>query len=189
MAGSKDDINVRGAYLHMAADAALSLGVVIAGLVVMYTGWTWLDPAVSLVIVVIIVAGTWSLLKESLQMVLAGVPASVDATQVTAFLAAQTGVTEVHDVHIWAMSTTETALTAHLVMPGGYPGDETIDHIVEHLREDFSIHHCTLQVEQGTTKHSSCALHDAHEHDHDHEHEREHEHDHGGHATGHAHQH
>jgi cobalt-zinc-cadmium efflux system protein len=180
MAGSKDDINVRGAYLHMAADAALSLGVVIAGLVVMYTGWTWLDPAVSLVIVVIIVAGTWSLLKESLQMVLAGVPASVDATQVTAFLAAQTGVTEVHDVHIWAMSTTETALTAHLVMPDGYPGDEAIDHIVEHLREDFAIHHSTLQVEQGTTKHSSCALHDAHEHDHDHDHG--HDHAHAGHA-------
>jgi cobalt-zinc-cadmium efflux system protein len=107
-------------------------------------------------------------------MVLAGVPASVDATQVTAFLTAQTGVTEVHDVHIWAMSTTETALTAHLVMPGGYPGDETIDHIVEHLREDFSIHHCTLQVEQGTTKHSSCALHDMHEHDHDHGHAHAH---------------
>jgi cobalt-zinc-cadmium efflux system protein len=170
MAGSKDDINVRGAYLHMAADAALSLGVVVAGLVVMSTGWTWLDPAVSLVIVVIIVAGTWSLLKESLQMVLAGVPASVDATQVTAFLTSQTGVSEVHDVHIWAMSTTETALTAHLVMPGGYPGDAAIDHIVEHLREDFAIHHCTLQVEQGTTNHSGCALHDEHDHDHDHGH-------------------
>jgi cobalt-zinc-cadmium efflux system protein len=184
MAGSKDDINVRGAYLHMAADAALSLGVVIAGLVVMYTGWTWLDPAVSLVIVVIIVGGTWSLLKESLQMVLAGVPASVDATQVTAFLAAQSGVTEVHDVHIWAMSTTETALTAHLVMPGGYPGDETIDHIVEHLREDFAIHHCTLQVEQGTTQHSSCVLHDAHDahDDHDHDHGHDHGHAHAGHA-------
>lgn len=178
MAGSKDDINVRGAYLHMAADAALSLGVVVAGLVVMSTGWTWLDPAVSLVIVVIIVAGTWSLMKESLQMVLAGVPASVDATQVTAFLAAQSGVTEVHDVHIWAMSTTETALTAHLVMPGGYPGDEAIDQLVEHLREDFAIHHSTLQVEQGTTNHSSCALHDAHGDDHDHDHG----HAHAGHA-------
>jgi len=178
MAGSKDDINVRGAYLHMAADAALSLGVVIAGLVVMYTGWTWLDPAVSLVIVVIIVAGTWSLMKESIQLVLAGVPANVDATQVTAYLAAQTGVTEVHDVHIWAMSTTETALTAHLVMPGGYPGDEVIDRIVQHLREDFSIHHCTLQVEEGTTKHSSCALHGVHEHSHD---------DHHGHDHGHGH--
>jgi cobalt-zinc-cadmium efflux system protein len=170
MAGSKDDINVRGAYLHMAADAALSLGVVVAGLVVMYTGWAWIDPAVSVVIVVIIVAGTWSLLRESLQMALAGVPAGVDAGKITAFLKSQPGVSEVHDVHIWAMSTTETALTAHLVMPGGYPGDATIDGIVAHLREDCSIHHCTLQVEQGTTKHAGCALHDEHEHDHDHAH-------------------
>jgi cobalt-zinc-cadmium efflux system protein len=175
MAGSKDDINVRGAYQHMAADAALSLGVVVSGLVVMATGWTWLDPAVSLLLVVIIVAGTWSLLKESIQMVLAGVPASVDATGVTAFLAAQPGVTEVHDVHIWAMSTTETALTAHVVMPGGYPGDAAIDALVARLREDFAIHHCTLQVEQGTTQHSSCCLQDAH-HDHDHDHHHAHAH-------------
>jgi cobalt-zinc-cadmium efflux system protein len=190
VAGSKDDINVRGAYQHMAADAVLSLGVVISGVVIIYTGWTWLDPAVSLVLVVVIVAGTWSLLKESIQMVLAGVPDSVDATGVTAFLAAQPGVTEVHDVHIWAMSTTETALTAHLVMPAGYPGDAAIDDIVGHLREDFSIHHCTLQVEQGTTQHSSCCLqdgleahahddhgHDHHDHDH-HDHDHDHKHDH-----------
>jgi cobalt-zinc-cadmium efflux system protein len=185
VAGSKDDINVRGAYQHMAADAVLSLGVVISGIVIIYTGWTWLDPAVSLVLVVVIVVGTWSLLRESIQMVLAGVPDSVDATGVTAFLAAQPGVTEVHDVHIWAMSTTETALTAHLVMPAGYPGDAAIDDIVGHLREDFAIHHCTLQVEQGTTKHSSCCLqdgleahaHDDHEHDH-HDHDHDHKHDH-----------
>jgi cobalt-zinc-cadmium efflux system protein len=182
MAGSKDDINVRGAYLHMAADAALSLGVVVAGLVVMYTGWSWLDPAVSLVIVVIIVAGTWSLTKESVQMVLAGVPASVDATQVTTFLASRDGVTEVHDVHIWAMSTTETALTAHLVMPGGYPGDDVIDGIVDQLHKDFAIHHCTLQVEQGTTNHGSCALHGEQDHDHDHSHDHDHGHAHAGHA-------
>ncbi len=180
MAGSKSDINVRGAYQHMAADAALSLGVVVSGLLVMYTGWTWLDPAVSLVIVVIIVAGTWSLLKESIQMALAGVPAGVDATAVTAFLAAQPGVTEVHDVHIWGMSTTETALTAHLVMPDGYPGDAVIDDVVRHLREDFAIHHCTLQVEQGTTRHASCCLQEAHDHAHDHDH---------GHDHGHAHAH
>jgi len=180
MAGSKDDINVRGAYLHMAADAALSLGVVVAGLVVMATGWSWIDPAVSLAIVVIIVLGTWSLLKESLQMVLAGVPANVDAARVTTFLEAQPGVREVHDLHIWAMSTTETALTAHLVMPGGYPGDATIDAIVTQLRGDFAIHHCTLQVEQGTTRHSGCALNEAHD-DHD-----GHGHDHHAHA-GHAH--
>jgi cobalt-zinc-cadmium efflux system protein len=177
MSGSKDDINVRGAYLHMAADAALSLGVVVAGLLVIYTGWTWLDPLVSLAIVVIIVIGTWSLLKESIQMALAGVPAGVDAGGVTGFLAAQSGVTEVHDLHIWAMSTTETALTAHLVMPDGYPGDAAIDQIVGHLREDFAIHHCTLQVEQGTTKHSSCCLKDAHDdHGHDHVHGHSHAH-------------
>ncbi|WP_296942308.1 cation diffusion facilitator family transporter [uncultured Massilia sp.] len=183
MAGSKSDLNVRGAYQHMAADAALSLGVVVSGLVVMYTGWAWLDPAVSLVIVVIIVAGTWSLMKESTQMALAGVPTGVDATAVTGFLAAQPGVTEVHDVHIWAMSTTETALTAHLVIPDGYPGDAAIDAVVTHLRKDFAIHHCTLQVEQGTTRHASCCLqeaHDEHEHDHDHDH---------GHHHGHAHAH
>ncbi|MFL6631594.1 MAG: cation diffusion facilitator family transporter [Massilia sp.] len=190
VAGSKDDINVRGAYQHMAADAVLSLGVVISGVVIMVTGWTWLDPAVSLLLVVVIVVGTWSLLRESIQMVLAGVPASVDATSVTAFLAAQSGVTEVHDVHIWAMSTTETALTAHLVMPDGYPGDAAIDAIVGHLREDFAIHHCTLQVEQGTTKHSSCSLHDgleAHAHD-DHDHDHDHDHD-PGHHHGHSHAH
>jgi len=175
---------VRGAYQHMAADAVLSLGVVVSGVVIIYTGWTWLDPAVSLVLVVTIVAGTWSLLRESLQMVLAGVPDSVDPTGITAYLAAQQGVTEVHDVHIWAMSTTETALTAHLVMPGGYPGDAALDAIVGKLREDFSIHHSTLQVEQGTTKHSSCALHDGHEHDHDHDHEHDHDH---GHGHAHAH--
>jgi cobalt-zinc-cadmium efflux system protein len=181
MAGSKGDINIRGAYQHMAADAALSLGVVVSGLLVMYTGWTWLDPAVSLVIVVIIVVGTWSLLKESIQMALAGVPAGVDATAITAFLASQQGVTEVHDVHIWPMSTTENALTAHLVVPAGYPGDAVIDEIVTHLREDFAIHHCTLQVEQGTTTHSSCCLQEAkEEHDHDH-----HGHDHGHHAHAH----
>jgi cobalt-zinc-cadmium efflux system protein len=179
MAGSKSDLNVRGAYQHMAADAALSLGVVASGLLVMYTGWTWLDPAVSLVIVVIIVAGTWSLMKESAQLALAGVPAGVDAGAVTGFLAARPGVTEVHDLHIWAMSTTETALTAHLVMPDGYPGDAVIDAVVAQLRADFAIHHCTLQVEQGTTRHGSCCLqapqedhaHDAHEHEHhDHAH-------------------
>jgi cobalt-zinc-cadmium efflux system protein len=154
--------------------------------VIIYTGWSWLDPVVSLVLVVVIVVGTWSLLKESIQMVLAGVPASVDATGVTAFLAAQPGVTEVHDVHFWAMSTTETALTAHVVMPGGYPGDAAIDDIVARLRKDFAIHHCTLQVEQGTTKHSSCCLHDGpeahahddHDHDHDHDHGHDHRHDH-----------
>ncbi|MRV73411.1 cation diffusion facilitator family transporter [Duganella sp. FT92W] len=163
MSGSKDDINIRGAYLHLAADAAISLGVLLSGLAVMATGWTWLDPAVSLAIVAIIMVSTWSLLKESLKMVMAAVPDSVDAGAIEQFLRERDGVQEVHDLHIWAMSTTETALTAHLVMPGGYPGDQAIDDITARLKAEFSIHHCTLQVEQGTTDHACCLqTHHAH---------------------------
>lgn len=157
MAGSKGDLNVRGAYLHMLADAAISLGVVVSGLIIMQTGWAWLDPIISLLIVVVIVAGTWSLLRESLRLVLAAVPDNVDPAAVAAFLSRQSGVEAVHDLHIWAMSTTETALTAHLVIPGAYPGDEVIEEIVARLRRDFAIHHSTLQIEQGTRPHV-CAL-------------------------------
>ena len=175
MAGSKGDLNVRGAYLHMAADAALSLGVVISGLVIMGTGWTWIDPVVSLAIVVVIVLGTWSLLRESVQLSMAAVPSGVDADAVRDFLGKQAGVKEVHDLHIWALSTTESALTAHVVMPGGYPGDLALDAMVAKLRSDFGIHHCTLQVEEGTTHHD-CVL-DAQGHDHDgHDHAHAHAH-------------
>ena len=156
MGGSKDDINIRGAYLHMAADAAISLGVLIAGLVVRYTGWSWLDPLVSVAIVAMIVWGTWSLLGQSLRMMLAAVPDNVDPGEIEQFLRGRPGVTDVHDLHIWAMSTTETALTAHLVVPSGYPGDQAIDNITRQLKEEFSIHHCTMQVEQGTTNHACC---------------------------------
>ena len=160
MAGSKDDINIRGAYQHMAADAAISLGVVVSGLAIMATGWAWLDPAVSIVIVLFILVSTWSLLKESLRLVLAAVPDNVDAAKVSAFLIARPGVSAIHDLHIWAMSTTETALTAHLVMPAGYPGDAAVDAISDQLKSDYAIHHCTLQVEMGTTVHG-CTLHDS----------------------------
>ena len=156
MAGSKNDLNIRGAYLHLAADAAISLGVLVAGLVVLLTGWFWLDPLVSIAIVLVIMLGTWSLLRESLSMVMAGVPANVDAAKVAQFLKAQPGVADVHDVHIWAMSTTETALTAHLVMPDGYPGDAVIDEVNLQLKRQFAIGHCTLQVELGTTEHACC---------------------------------
>lgn len=158
MAGAKDDINIRGAYQHMAADAAISLGVVISGLAIMWTGWTWLDPVVSILIVLLILVSTWALLKESLRLVLAAVPDNVDAADVSNYLAAQTGVSSIHDLHIWAMSTTETALTAHLVMPAGYPGDAEVDAIVAGLKANHAIHHCTLQIEMGTTQHD-CALH------------------------------
>jgi cobalt-zinc-cadmium efflux system protein len=157
MSGSKNDLNVRGAYLHMAADAAISLGVVVSGLVIMGTGWTWLDPAVSLVIVLVIVAGTWSLLREALRLMMAAVPASVDAAAVKQLLEQQAGVERVYDLHIWALSTTETALTAHLVMPAGYPGDSVIAAISTRLREEHAIAHCTLQVEEGRLQHR-CAL-------------------------------
>lgn len=176
MAGSKDDINIRGAYLHLAADAAISLGVLVSGVIVMFTSWSWLDPVVSIAIVLLIMGSTWSLLKESLRMVMAAVPENVNAQEVEDFLRGCSGVTEVHDLHIWSMSTTETALTAHLVMPSGYPGDAALDEITRHLKEKFSIHHTTLQTEQGTTEHACCLHppspeHDDHGHDgHDHHH-------------------
>ena len=162
MSGSKDDINIRGAYLHMAADAAISLGVLVAGLIVRYSGWNWVDPAVSMVIVAIIVYSTWSLLKQSLRMMLAAVPDNVDRGEIEQFLRERPGVTEVHDLHIWAMSTTETALTAQLVTPAGYPGDGAVDDITRQLREDFSIQHSTLQVRLGTTVHECCLQEPAH---------------------------
>ena len=161
LAGSKGDLNIRGAYLHMAADAALSLGVAVSGLIIMFWGWTWIDPAVSLAIVVVIVLGTWSLLRESVQLSMAAVPPGVDADKVRGFLLAQPGVADLHDLHIWALSTTETALTAHVVMPAGYPGDAAIDAMVDRLSAQFAIHHCTLQVEEGTTHHH-CTLHGHH---------------------------
>ncbi|CAG0938769.1 Cadmium, cobalt and zinc/H(+)-K(+) antiporter [Gallionellaceae bacterium] len=156
--GSKGDLNIRGAYLHMVADAAISLGVVVAGLAMMFTGWYWLDPVISLVIVAVIVIGTWGLLRESVQLALSAVPPHIDVPAVEAYLRQCPGVTDIHDLHIWGMSTTESALTVHLVAPEGYPGDAFMDDIMCTLRKRFFIQHSTLQVEQGTTKHA-CALH------------------------------
>jgi cobalt-zinc-cadmium efflux system protein len=156
MSGSKDDINIRGAYLHMAADAAISLGVLIAGVIVRYSGWNWLDPLVSMAIVAFIAYSTWSLLCQSTRMMLAAVPDNVDRSAIERFLRAHPDVSEVRDLHIWAMSTTETALTAHLVTPAGYPGDAAIDAITTELKETFAIHHTTLQIGLGTTEHECC---------------------------------
>jgi len=180
MRGSKDDLNIRGAYLHLAADAAISLGVLVAGVLVMYTGWAWIDPAVSLVIVVLIMRSTWSLLREALDMTLGAVPGNVDVAEVETFLLGRQGVTGVHDLHIWSMSTTDVALTCHLVMPAGYPGDAAIDAIARGLKEQFGIQHTTLQSEQGTTQHE-CSLH-GHARDAGHGHGHDHGHDHHGHA-------
>lgn len=156
--GSKGDLNIRGAYLHMAADAAISLGVAVAGLAMMFTGWYWLDPVISLVIVAVIVIGTWGLLRESVQLALNAVPPHIDVSAVGAYLRQCPGVTDIHDLHIWGMSTTESALTVHLVMPEGYPSDAFMDDIMRTLKERFSVQHSTLQVEQGTTDHV-CTLH------------------------------
>ncbi len=120
--GSKGDLNVRGAFMHMAADALVSLGVVVGGFVILMTGWHWIDPVMSIAINLVIVGGTWSLLTGSLTMVLNAVPPSVDIAKVRTFLLGLPGVTGIHDLHVWSLSTTETALTCHLVMPGGHPG-------------------------------------------------------------------
>lgn len=167
MRGSEEDLNLRSAYLHMAADAVISLGVVITGLTIHYTGWDFLDPVVSLIIVVVIVIGTWNLLRESAQLALNAVPMQVDAEAVEAYLRQLDGVSDIHDLHIWGLSTTENALTVHLVIPAGYPGDSYIDRIAHHLEEHFNVHHSTLQTEQGTTDHT-CALygHASHTHNH-----------------------
>ena len=158
--GRKGDLNTRGAFLHMLSDAVVAAGVVIAGGLILLTGWAWLDPVVSLAISAIIVWGTWSLLRESLNMALDAVPAWIDPAEVRAHLLGQDGVAELHDLHIWAMSTTETALTCHLLMPRGHPGDASLDAICEGLNRRFKIGHATLQVE--TDAHSACRLERAH---------------------------
>jgi cobalt-zinc-cadmium efflux system protein len=152
----KDDLNIRGAYLHMAADAAVSAGVVVAGLVIYLTGWLWLDPLVSLAIAVVIVAGTWGLLRDSVAMSLAAVPAGIDPAEVRAMLAGRPGVSRVHDLHIWSMSTNEVALTAHLVIPSGHPGDSFLHDLAEELKAHHGIGHVTLQIE--TDADSACTL-------------------------------
>lgn len=154
--GSRADLNIRGAYLHMAADAAVSLGVVAAALVIMGTGWDWIDPAVSLAIGIVIVAGTWSLLRDSMAMSLDAVPRWIDPAAVRGFLERCPGVAQVHDLHIWPMSTTELALTCHLVIPNGAPGDTYLMDIAQQLRADFGIDHATIQIE--TDPASPCAL-------------------------------
>jgi cobalt-zinc-cadmium efflux system protein len=157
--GRKSDLNIRSAFLHMASDALVALGVAATGVAILFTGWRWLDPAVSLVIAAVIVVGTWSLLREALRLALAGVPAGVDHSQVAAYLAGLPGVTGVHDLHIWGMSTTETALTAHLVRPGGGVDDAFLAEICTELRARFSVHHTTVQVESGEAEHP-CGLMD-----------------------------
>lgn len=149
VSGTKHDVNIRGAYLHMAADAAVSLGVVLAGFAMLATGWDWLDPVVSLVVAGVIVWGTWGLLKDTMRLALHGVPARISTDGVRSKLVTLPGVESVHDLHIWPMSTTETALTCHLVMPAGHPGDAFIVSTAKMLQKEFDIRHSTLQFEVG----------------------------------------
>lgn len=144
-----DDLNVRGAFLHMAADAAVSLAVVVGGGIILLTGLSWIDPALSLIIAAVIVAGTWGLLRDSVDLALDAAPRGVDVDAVRAWLAARPGVTAVHDLHIWAMSTTETALTVHLTRPDNADGDAFLHATCEGLHQRFRIGHATLQVELG----------------------------------------
>lgn len=148
MRGRKHDINISGAFLHMAADALVSLGVVIAGIAILLSGALWIDPLVSLLIVAVIAWGTWGLLKDSVAMSLLGVPKGVSESRVRGYLVGLEGVSEIHELHIWPMSTTETALTAHLVMPDGHPGDAFLREIGHELEHHHRIGHATIQIEQ-----------------------------------------
>jgi cobalt-zinc-cadmium efflux system protein len=144
--GRHDDLNARGAFLHMAADAAVSAGVVVAGALTLWLGWSWLDPAASLAIAVVILLGTWGLFRDSLHLMFDGVPTSIDLEAVRAELAALPGVACVSDLHVWATGTTEVALTAHLAMPAGHPDDAFFRAAAERMRARFAIGHVTLQA-------------------------------------------
>jgi cobalt-zinc-cadmium efflux system protein len=155
--GRSRDLNVKSAFLHLAADTLVSAGVVITGIVIMLTGLPWLDPAVSLLVSAVIVYGTWGLLRDATGLALNAVPGGIDVPAVRAHLEAVPGVGEVHDLHIWGMSTTETALTCHLVMPGGHPGDAALGRLARELETQFGIHHATIQIELADTD-EICAL-------------------------------
>ena len=152
-AGSHGDLNRRSAFIHMLGDAAVSVGVLLSGTLIMFTGWSRIDPIVSLLVVVAILVSTWGLLRDSLHLSLDGVPASVNSSAVMSYLADQRGVTDVHDLHIWALSTTTVALTAHLVVPDRGAEEALLDSITPDLKRRFHIHHATLQIERGRCEH------------------------------------
>ena len=151
--GQKHDLNIRGAFLHMAADAAVSLGVAVAGVAILYTGWLWLDPALSLVIVLLVFLSTWGLLKESLSLAIDSVPTNIDPEAVADFLRQLPGVSDLHDLHIWAMSTTDIALTVHLTMEACPDSDEFLHRLAHDLEERFGIRHPTVQIERDRPEH------------------------------------
>jgi cobalt-zinc-cadmium efflux system protein len=161
MRGREHDLNIRGAFLHMAADAGVSVGVVLAGALILVTGWLWVDPLISLAIAGVILLGTWGLLRDSVNMALDAVPAGMDVATVQTYLAALPGVINVHDLHIWPMSTTETSLTAHLICrPGAGNTDALLQQAAAELHDRFGIEHVTLQLEMGDPTHpcAACSL-------------------------------
>jgi len=151
--GSHDDLNRRSAFIHMLGDAAVSAGVLVSGLIIVFTGWSWLDPAVSLLIVAVILMSTWGLLRDSVLLSLDGVPAGVNSGAVLSYLAGQRGVTDVHDLHIWALSTTSVALTAHLVVPDREAEEVLLGSLTPMLKQRFRIDHATLQIERDRCDH------------------------------------
>ncbi len=155
--GRLHDLNIKSAFLHMAADTLVTAGVVAAGVVIWLTSWPWLDPAVSLVVSAVIVLGTWGLMKSAIGLALDAVPEGVDFAAVREHLLAMPGVTALHDLHIWGMSTTETALTCHLVLPGGHPGDAVLNGVAQQLHHLFGIQHTTIQIELADTE-EACVL-------------------------------
>jgi len=157
--GRKTDLNLRGAFLHMAMDALVSVGVVVAGFLVARTGWNWLGPAVSLAIGFLILAGTWSLLRDALRLILDGVPYGLEVSALRTFLEAQPGVREVHDLHVWALSTTENALSAHLVVEPTLVPDPFLARMTRELHDRFDIDHATLQLEHGDPEHPCTVKH------------------------------
>lgn len=164
MHGSKSDLNIRGAFLHMAADALVSAGVVVAGALALWFGWNWLDPVVSLLIAIVIVISTWSLFYESLHLLFDGVPKEIDLPVVREYLESLPSVSNVHDLHVWAMGASQIAMTVHLVMPDGSSGDAFLNEITDALHDRFEIVHPTIQIETDFMHHGCDHLHD---HDHD----------------------
>jgi cobalt-zinc-cadmium efflux system protein len=156
-ASGSADLNVKSAFLHLAADALVTAGVVAAGVVIWLTDWLWLDPLVSLVVSAVIVFGTWGLLKSAIGLALDAVPEGLDPAAVRAHLLALPGVAGLHDLHIWGMSTTETALTCHLIMPAGHPGDAALNEMAQQLHHRFGIQHATIQIELADSE-EACAL-------------------------------
>jgi cobalt-zinc-cadmium efflux system protein len=154
--GSKSDLNIRAAFVHLLADAGVSAAVVVAGLLIIWTGQTWIDPAASLLVTAVIGWSSWSLLRQSLRLGMLGVPEAINLADVRTYLAGLPGVSRVHHLHIWPMSTTESALTAHLVIPGAHPGDSFLHEVSHELEHRFGIGHPTLQIEMGD---GDCALH------------------------------